>query len=360
MSVFDAATVLEPYPTGVERLQAVLARRAEPVAPHRRGAAPELDDPDRLRLAAEDVRQQVLGRLPELLERFADAAVGRGARVYWASSALEARDYVVRVVQAAGARRVVRARSAVTEEIRLDSALEARGTQVVGTDHLLGTSLHPEVGVTSASLAVADTGSVVLVTDDVDGRLVATLPPAHVVVLGMERLVAGWHQADVLLALLARSAGGQRRSSYTTVVTGPRGPQELDGPDELHIVVLDNGRSQLLYPLVSDHAYAWTDPPIAAVAAALDHGRLERRLVDATAPAILRSLPRTSAETSAPVDLAAWQLWAAAWSDAQRYAATTRAATWNRLASGLEGRLPIAPEPAAGDRFRDRWRKGLV
>src|SRR5690606_40078553 len=89
-------------------------------------------------------------------------------------------------------------------------------------------------------------GTSVLVTSEGTGRLKTAPPRVHVVVLGMERLAADWHQAELLLALLARSATGQRLSSYTSVVTGPRGPGEVDGPEELHVVVLDNGRSELL------------------------------------------------------------------------------------------------------------------
>ena len=238
----------------------------------------ELDDADGLRGAARAVKQQVLADLPALLDQFADQVVARGGNVWWAPTAADARRHVVDIVRAAGATRVAKSKSMATEEIDLNPALEAEGAEVVETDlgewiiqlagetpsHIIAPALHKdrhqikdlfvdtvaapatldtepaelvgfarrrlrevflgaEVGITGANLAVADTGSIVLVTNEGNGRLVTALPRIHVVVLGMERLAADWHQADLLLALLARSATGQRLSSYTNVVTGPRG-----------------------------------------------------------------------------------------------------------------------------------------
>ena len=106
--------------------------------------------------------------------------------------------------------------------------------------------LDADVGITGANFAVAETGSIVLVTNEGNGRLATSLPRVHVVVLGMERLVADWAQLDLMVNLLARSASGQPLSSYTSITTGPRRSGEADGPDELHVVILDNGRSDLL------------------------------------------------------------------------------------------------------------------
>jgi L-lactate dehydrogenase complex protein LldF len=446
-----------------DRLRSNVTRAVDRFATHRSSALAELDDPDGLRRAARGVRQQVLARLPELLEGFADAAMARGAHVYWASTAVEARDYVARVVQAHDAQRVIKSKSMVTEEIELNGALEARGTEVVETDlgewiiqladerpsHIIAPALHrdryqvqelfkeraaaddtlgsepdelvrfareqlreafltAEVGITGANLAVAETGSIVLVTNEGNGRLVTSLPRAHVVVLGMERLVASWDQADLMLALLARSATGQRLSSYTTIVSGPRGVDELDGPDELHIIVLDNGRSGLLagehhemlgcircgaclnacpvYRQVGGHAYGWVYPgPMGAVltplladgydaapelanASTLCGACMDACPVEIPLQDMLLSLRRDRAEHAGRGERTAWRLWATAWSDSWRYSATTRAATWGRLATGLAGRLPVASSWAAGrtvpkpasERFRDRWRKGLV
>ncbi|HMG42740.1 MAG TPA: LUD domain-containing protein [Acidimicrobiales bacterium] len=422
-----------------ERLRGSLARAFDHhLATHRSDAMAELSGPDALRHAARGVRNDILADLPELLERFADRALARGTHVCWASTGAEARDYISRVVATHGATKVVRAKSMATEEIDLDATLAASGTDVVETDlglwvgrladevpgHIVDPAPHPDrgrqqihdllvekaqtrpspgrrphelvrfaqerlreqflgagVGITGANLAVADTGSIVLVTNEGNGRLITSLPPVHVVVLGMERLTASWDQADLLLALLARSATGQRLPSSTTVLTGPRATHELDGPEELHVVVLDNGRSRLLADpgvvgilesveeyLVNRHAHA--DAPLPLLAGELaDVSTSSGPWVgaDPTDPAALplrsdRVGPATGGER------AAWRLWATAWSDARRYSATTRAATWGRWVTRLAGRLPVASSwapvrelpPVAPERFRDRWWKGTV
>ena len=445
-----------------ERLRTNVARAVDRFGSHRLAGLGELDDADGLRGAARAVKQQVLADLPALLDRFADQVVARGGNVWWAPTAADARRHVVDIVRAAGATRVAKSKSMATEEIDLNPALEAEGAEVVETDlgewiiqlagetpsHIIAPALHKdrhqikdlfvdtvaapatldtepaelvgfarrrlrevflgaEVGITGANLAVADTGSIVLVTNEGNGRLVTALPRTHVVVLGMERLAADWHQADLLLALLARSATGQRLSSYTNVVTGPRGGDELDGPDELHVVILDNGRSELLggefhemldcircgaclnvcpvYRQTGGHAYGWVYPgPMGAVltpllaadqpeaaelagASTLCGACMDACPVQIPLQDLLLSLRRRKAEGAGRGERAAWKAWATAWSDPRRYDATTRAATWGRWAADLAGHLPVGrdwaagrtvPRPA-GERFRDRWRAGL-
>jgi L-lactate dehydrogenase complex protein LldF len=444
------------------RLRTNVARAVDRFASHRTTGLAELDDADGLRRAARAAKQQVLADLPDLLERFADQVLARGGNVCWAPTAEDARRYVVGVVEAAGTTRVAKSKSMATEEIDLNAALEATGAEVVETDlgewiiqlagetpsHIIAPALHKdrhqikdlfvatvaapptldtaptelvrfarrrlrevflaaEVGITGANIAVADTGSIVLVTNEGNGRLVTALPRVHVAVLGMERLAADWHQADLLLALLARSATGQRLSSYTSVVTGTRGPGESDGPDELHVVILDNGRSDLLageyhemlgcircgaclnvcpvYRQTGGHAYGWVYPgPMGAVltpllagdqpeaaevagASTLCGACMDACPVQIPLQDLLLSLRRRKAEDAGRTEKAAWKAWSAAWSDARRYGATTRAATWGRWATDLAGRLPVGRDWAAGrtmprpadERFRDRWRAGL-
>lgn len=445
-----------------ERLRSNVARAVDRFAGHRLTGLAELDDADQLRRAARAAKQQVLADLPALLERFADRVLDLGGHVCWAPTAADARRYVVQVVEAAGATRVAKSKSMATEEIDLNPALAAAGARVVETDlgewiiqlagetpsHIIAPALHKdrhqikdlfvdtvaappsldteptelvrfarerlrevflaaEVGITGANIAVADTGSIVLVTNEGNGRLVTALPRVHIVVLGMERLAADWHQADLLLALLARSATGQRLSSYTSVVTGPRGQGEVDGPDELHVVVLDNGRSDLLagehhemlgcircgaclnvcpvYRQTGGHAYGWVYPgPMGAVltpllaanqpeaaevagASTLCGACMDACPVQIPLQDLLLSLRRAKAADAGGAERAAWRAWSAAWSDPRRYAATTRAATWGRWAADLAGHLPVGrdwatgrtmPRPA-GERFRDRWRAGL-
>jgi L-lactate dehydrogenase complex protein LldF len=445
-----------------ERLRSNVARAVDRFASHRRAGLAELDDADGLRVAARAAKQQVLADLPNLLETFADRVLARGGNVCWAPSAEDARRYVVGVVEAAGASRVAKSKSMATEEIDLNPALEAAGTEVVETDlgewiiqlagetpsHIIAPALHKDrhqikdlfvdtvaapptldteptelvrfarqrlrevflsadVGITGANIAVADTGSIVLVTNEGNGRLVTALPRVHIAVLGMERLTADWQQADLLLALLARSATGQRLSSYTNIVTGTRGAGEVDGPDELHVVILDNGRSELLageyhemlgcircgaclnvcpvYRQTGGHAYGWVYPgPMGAVltpllagdqpeaaevagASTLCGACMDACPVQIPLQDLLLSLRRQKAEHAGRAERAAWRAWATAWSDARRYSATTRAATWGRWAADLAGRLPVGREWAAGrtmprpadERFRDRWRAGV-
>jgi L-lactate dehydrogenase complex protein LldF len=445
-----------------ERLRTNVARAVDRFATHRREGLGELEDPDGLRSAARALKQQVLADLPGLLERFADQVLAGGGHVCWAPTADDARSYVVDVVRRHGATRVAKSKSMATEEIDLNTALESVGAQVVETDlgewivqladetpsHIIAPALHrdrhqihdlfvdavgaepalgteptelvgfargrlrevflaAEVGITGANIAVAETGSIVLVTNEGNGRLVTALPPVHVVVLGMERLAADWAQAELLLALLARSATGQRLSSYTNIVTGTRGDGEVDGANELHVVILDNGRSTLLageyhemlacircgaclnvcpvYRQVGGHAYGWVYPgPMGSVltpllaheqpeaaelagASTLCGACMDACPVQIPLQDLLLSLRRRKADGAGVAERAGWGAWAAAWSDARRYGATTRVATWGRMVAPLAGRLPVGrswgagrtvPRPAAR-RFRDRWREGM-
>jgi L-lactate dehydrogenase complex protein LldF len=109
------------------------------------------------------------------------------------------------------------------------------------------TFLEAEVGITGANFGVSKTGSICLVTNEGNARLVSTLPPVHVAIMGMERLVPTTADLAVLLKLLARSGTGQKITVYTTLLTGPRRPGETDGPEEQHVVILDNGRTNLLH-----------------------------------------------------------------------------------------------------------------
>src|SRR5687767_12405024 len=95
-------------------------------------------------------------------------------------------------------------------------------------------------------MAIAASGSLVLVTNEGNGRLVSTAPRVHIALMGMERIVPAWEDAAIVLETLARSATGQRLSSYTNIVTGPRRDGDHDGPEELHVIVIDNGRSDVL------------------------------------------------------------------------------------------------------------------
>jgi L-lactate dehydrogenase complex protein LldF len=102
------------------------------------------------------------------------------------------------------------------------------------------------MGISGGNIGVAETGSIVIVTNEGNGRMVTSLPPIHVVVMGIEKIVPSWDEAAVWLSLLARSATGQPLSIYTNVITGPARPEDVDGPREVHIILLDNNRARLV------------------------------------------------------------------------------------------------------------------
>ncbi len=266
---------------------------------HRRQAWAGVGDVEALRQRAHEARLRVIDDLDAHVRRFTEALRARGGHVFFARTGDEANRYVADVCQRAGAKLAAKSKSMVSEEIGLNEALAAVGVDAVETDlgeyliqlagehpvHIIApalektardaaellsrvegkpiraelqpllkaarrqlreTFLAADVGITGVNFAVAETGTVVLVTNEGNGRLVSALPRVHVALLGMERLVADLGDLAVLLQLLARSGTGQKLSAYTTLITGPRREGERDGPDELHVVILDNGRSNLL------------------------------------------------------------------------------------------------------------------
>ncbi|MDQ7834237.1 MAG: lactate utilization protein B [Humidesulfovibrio sp.] len=251
-------------------------------------------------------RLAALSRLPELLERLERNATAAGTRVHWARDAAQAREIVAGIARDCGAKVVVKGKSMVSEEIALNPALEATGAEVWETDlgefivqlaqeppsHIIAPCIHmsradvaalfreklgladladaasiPELtllarralrekflaadlGVTGVNMAVAETGSVVLVENEGNIRMSTTCPPVHVAIMSLEKVAATLEDAADLLRVLPRSATGQRMSSYVSVLTGPRRTEEpnveLDGPRETHLVILDNGRAEVL------------------------------------------------------------------------------------------------------------------
>jgi L-lactate dehydrogenase complex protein LldF len=451
-----AAAVADPV------LRRNVARAVDRFDGHRTHGLAELNDADGLRRAARAVKGDVLARLPDLLERFADNVLAAGGHICWAPTAADANAYIAGVAERIGARTVAKSKSMATEETGLNEALEAAGARVVETDlgewiiqlahetpsHIIAPAMHrdrhsitdvfeqatgvrpvsteptelnafarvrlreeflrADLGITGANFGVAESGTVVLVTNEGNGRMVSTLPRVHVAVMGMERLVETWDQLDLLLALLTRSATGQRLTSYTSIITGARRDGEVDGPDELHVVILDNGRSELLgtelhemlacircgaclntcpvYRQVGGHAYGWVySGPMGAVltpllaaqhpeaaelagASTLCGACMEACPVQIPLQDLLLSLRRRRAASAGAAERALWQAWAAAWSSPRGYRASTRLAGWGRWVAALADRAPgvapwgegrAVPVPAAHS-FRDRWRKGDV
>jgi len=258
----------------------------------------QLDDVEDLRERAHAIRMTAIDDLDAHLDRFVAALEAAGGRAHRCGTAEEARATVLRICVENGAKLAAKSKSMLSEEIGLNTALEAAGIDVAETDlgeyilqlagdhpvHIItpaiektaddvaallsavdGAPVEPrlealaqaarrqlrrvfeqaDVGVTGANFAVCETGSICLVTNEGNGGLVTALPRVHVALLGIERVVPTLDDLSVLLQLLARSGTGQTLTTYTRLLTGPRRKGEDDGPEELHVVLVDNGRSNL-------------------------------------------------------------------------------------------------------------------
>ena len=324
-----------------DALQKALAMAEGGFQKNRADAAARLPEFDALRDAAKALKDHTLAHLDLYLEAFEERAAEQGTMVHWARDDAEARAIILEICRKAGAKKVTKSKSMVTEEIGLNEALETAGIEPVETDlgehiiqlagqkpsHILAPAVHmtkdrvsdlfaehhrrprveePEalldearkflrekyfeadVGITGANFLIAETGSIVLVTNEGNAELTQGLPKTHIAVTGIEKVVPTLDDAFLLLRLLARSGTGQDFSSYTTLLTGPKRSEDRDGPEAFHIVLLDNGRSKMLgtafqdmlrcircgacmnhcpvYLTTGGHAYGWVYPgPMGAV-----------------------------------------------------------------------------------------------
>ena len=274
----------------------------------RRDAFRDFPAGEGLRDRARAIKEATLQRLDHHLDRLVESIERRGGHVHYATTAEEARTIILDIARRTGARMAVKSKSMATEEIHLNEALERAGVTPVETDlgeyiiqlaherpsHIIAPAIHktkgqvaalfakelkrevaadPEVltriareelrekfleadlGITGANFAVAETGTVVLVTNEGNGRMVTSLPRVHVAVMGVEKVVPSMTDLMVFLAVLAKSATGQKLSVYTTLVQGPRRGGELEGPDEFHLVLLDNGRIRQLAGTLRESLY---------------------------------------------------------------------------------------------------------
>lgn len=278
---------------------AALEAGARRLAAGRQNAGADFSEMESMRDQARSIRLHALGHLDELLGRFADQVEELGGHVHFAADGAEAIAYIRSVAARENVKRIVKSKSMVTEEIHLNAALEEDDLEVVETDlgefiiqlagetpsHIIAPVMHKtrydvgelfrdelgvdythdpqelngiarrhlreifltaDMGISGCNVAIAESGSIVLVTNEGNGRLTTSAPRIHVAVMGMERIVPTLADASVILEVLARSATGQRLSVYTNMVTGPRRPGDPDGPDQFHVVILDNGRSRVL------------------------------------------------------------------------------------------------------------------
>ena len=339
------------FPENAERaladaaLQASLARFRQGFPIKRRAALDRLPEYEALRDAAAGIKDHVLAHLDEYLERFEARLTAAGGQVHWAKDAEEARSIIVNICRDAGAKTISKGKSMIGEELGLNERLEAEGFKPVETDlgeylvqlrheppsHIIAPAIHlskeqvaesfrshhkefpadrrleeprvmldeartvlrraflaADVGITGANMLIAETGSIVLVTNEGNGDLTQNLPKVHIAIASIEKVVPTLEDAATILRLLARSATGQELSVYTTFTTGPRRPADLDGPEAMHLVLLDNGRTAMLsgefremlrcircgacinhcpiYGAVGGHAYGWVySGPMGAV-----------------------------------------------------------------------------------------------
>jgi L-lactate dehydrogenase complex protein LldF len=280
-------------------LQAALVRLSDTLmAANRRGYA-GLSDSDKVRDHAKCIKQHTLAHLDTYLEQLEASVLRSGGQVHWAADAAEARRLVVDIAHKAGCKKAVKSKSMTSEEVHLNPALEAAGIEVAETDfgeyiiqlagerpsHIVAPAVHhtresigriltektgaelsddpttlaltgrrllrgkfyeSDIGISGANFAVAETGTIVLITNEGNGRLTTTCPRVHVALMGIEKVIPRLADLPVFLKLLARAATGHALSVYTTLITGPRRPGDLDGPEEFHLVLLDNGRSRVL------------------------------------------------------------------------------------------------------------------
>lgn len=308
---------------------------------------------------ASALRVHVLDNLSDYVDRFAKHAAKAGANVHRAEDSKTAGEIIASVLKDHRIGRVVKSKSMVSEEIHLNDHLERQGITVVETDlgeyiiqiagegpsHIIVPAIHKDrrqvgklfaeklgceysddpailtgvakkvlreeflsakAGISGANFAVADSGSIVLFTNEGNGRMCTTLPPLHIVILSIEKIIPSLADLPKFIRLLPRSATGQMITSYLSVITGSRKPGESTGAHEMHIVLLDNGRSELVrgeyremfkcvrcgaclnacpvYRMVGGHAYGSTYPgPMGIVLTALLEGMEHAcSLVDAT------------------------------------------------------------------------------
>ena len=308
---------------------------------HRQQAISEVPGWQRLRDRAQALKREVMNHLDFYLEQFADNVERNGGKVHWAATAEESCAIVREIAERAGAKEIVKAKTMVSEEIELNHALEAAGIRPFETDlgefivqlagdrpaHIVAPAIHktrhdvsdlfvaqlhsdptdvPEeltaiarralrekfaqasLGLSGANFAVAETGTVVVIENEGNIRMCTTAPRVHVALVGIEKLIPRFADLAVFLRILGRSGTGQKLTVYTSLLTGPRRQGE-DGPEEMHVVLVDNGRIATLadekmremlycircgaclntcpvYRKIGGHAYGWVySGPIGAL-----------------------------------------------------------------------------------------------
>ncbi len=259
---------------------------------------PDTDELDSLRSLSEAIRQYSLSKLPDLLEQLEANLTRNGVQVHWAETPDEANAIMLGIAQRHAAKLIVKGKSMVSEEIEFNHAMEAAGVGALESDmgeyivqlagekpsHIIMPAIHKtkeqiarlfadkvpgvdytdnvdalirigrdvlrekfeeaEIGLSGVNFAVAETGTLCLVENEGNGRMCTTVPKVHVAITGIEKIVEKLEHVAPLFSILTRSATGQAVSTYFNMISGPRKAYEKDGPEEVHLILLDNGRSQ--------------------------------------------------------------------------------------------------------------------
>ena len=263
---------------------------------HEAEATPNWED---LQNRAQAIKFHTIENLDYYLDMAATNVEKAGGQVYFAKDAAAASEYVLKVAKENGVRTVIKGKSMISEEMELNQQLAEKEIEAIETDlgeyliqlagqtpyHIIVPAIHmsrgevaeilsdnlgtpkdatieemagaardelrdkfvqADMGITGANFLVAETGTLTLVTNEGNGRMSTSMPKTHIAIMGMEKIVPSMEDMGIFLRLLIRSATGQRISSNVTQVTGPRAAEEEDGPDEFHLVIVDNGRTKML------------------------------------------------------------------------------------------------------------------
>ena len=400
------------------------------------------------------IRRETLQDLPGYLDQLQGSVERAGGQVHRAATPEDAREAIGAIVQQHAAEMIVKSKSMVAEEIHLGPHLESLGVDVVETDlgeyivqlgderpsHIIAPAVHlsqdqiherfsavageqlpntesdlagfarrrlrddfrnADIGITGVNFAAADTGTLALMTNEGNGRMVTSQPRVHIAVMTVEKVIPRLADLGTLFPLLVHAATKQKMSVYQTLVTGPRREDELDGPDELHLVIVDNGRLNLpgtkyeeilacircgacqvacpVYRTVGGHAYAATyGGPIGAVLSPLLDERPEHAELPYLSslcgkcgdvcpakiplPDMLVDLraDHQARQESSGVEGRGWRLWSALWSHPRLYRLTTLAASLGQfIPDPVARRLPGASGWAAGRDLPAMERAGM-
>ena len=309
----------------------------------RRSQFPDQEELEGLRELGAAIRRYSLARLPQLLEQLEENLIANGIQVHWAQTPDEANAFALGIAKRVKARSVIKGKSMVSEEVGFNHAMQAAGIEALESDmgeyivqlageapsHIIMPAIHKtkqdiaklfaqelpgvaytedvdaliqigrrvlrrkfadaDIGLSGVNFMVAETGTLCLVENEGNGRMCTTVPRVHIAITGIEKVVEKLEHVPPLYSLLSRSATGQATTTYFNLISGPRKPGEKDGPEEVHLILLDNGRTQAfadeelratlqcircgacmnhcpVYARIGGHAYGTTYPgPIGAI-----------------------------------------------------------------------------------------------